>query len=255
MNSLSSPKRVSLVTYLDSDSGQFNIPDIFQFGSYMLANTAVYAEHNDYTFKWLSKDTGSNYQPGDARWNKVKIIDHALDPTTGWARESEFFVWMDADAIVLDLSLRIELVGMQYPKADLICSADIRQGLLNSGFLIMRNTPWLRAFVKEWWTAVDRLQKCDQDAFDILYERYLHRFMQGKEKEGRNTSIWDVRTKIAILAKDALNSDPPAMNNQMEYNQVIHISLLLSRSFVYSIYILYYISNHHIYDSEGGAFA
>ena len=141
--------RVSLVTYLDSDEGQFNIPDIFKFGGYMLANTASYAELHGYSFRWLSKATGSNHQPGDARWNKVKIIDEALDPVNGWAKDSEYFVWLDADAIVLDMGLKIEEVGKQYPQADFICSADIRQGLLNSGFLVMRNTKWLRAFVKE----------------------------------------------------------------------------------------------------------
>lgn len=62
---------------------------------------------------------------------------------------SEFLVWLDGDAIVLDLGLKIEEVGKQYPQADFICSADIRQGLLNSGFLVMRNTKWLRNFVKE----------------------------------------------------------------------------------------------------------
>jgi hypothetical protein len=145
---------VSLVTYLDSDKGQFNIPDIFKFGAYMVASTAAYAELHDYSFRWLTRATGSNHQPGDARWNKVKIIDEALDPETGWAKDSEYLVWMDGDAIVLDMGLKIEEVGKQYPQADFICSADIRQGLLNSGFLVMRNTKWLRNFVKEVSTAV-----------------------------------------------------------------------------------------------------
>ena len=84
----------------------------------------------------------------------MKIIDEALDPETGWAKDSEYLVWMDGDAIVLDMGLKIEEVGKQYPQADFICSADIRQGLLNSGFLVMRNTKWLRNFVKEVSTAV-----------------------------------------------------------------------------------------------------
>jgi hypothetical protein len=89
-NSTSSMKRlsstVSLVTYLDSEKGSsFDIPDIMRFGAFMLANTAAYAEQNDYQFRWLNRATGlsfvssliitklgSNYQPGDARWNKVE---------------------------------------------------------------------------------------------------------------------------------------------------------------------------------------
>lgn len=39
----------------------------------------------------------------------------------------------------------------------------------SSGFLILRNTPWVRNFNKKWWTIADRHEKCDQDAFDMLY--------------------------------------------------------------------------------------
>lgn len=209
---------VALVTYLAPEKGSnFDIPDILTFGSYMIANTAAYAEQNDYSFHWLNEETGSNYQPGDARWNKVKIIDVALDPENGWAKDSRYLVWMDADAIVLDLGLKIEKIGEQYPSADFIASADIRQGYLNSGFLLMRNTPWLREFVRKWWSVVDRTVKCDQDAFDVLYERYLADFLAGK------TEVGDVRQKVAILDRDALNSDPPAMTHQQDYNQVIHL--------------------------------
>lgn len=50
---------VTLVTYLDSEKGSsFDIPDIMRFGSYMIANTAAYAEQNDYRFRWLNKATG-----------------------------------------------------------------------------------------------------------------------------------------------------------------------------------------------------
>lgn len=217
-SSIQSGTSVSLVTYLDSEQGSsFDIPDIIKFGSYMLANTAAYAEQNNYRFRWLNAKTGSNYQPGDARWNKVKIIETALDPVSGWAKDSEFLVWLDADAIVIDLGLKIEEIGAQYPQADFIASADIRQGYLNSGFLIMRNTAWLRDFVRKWWTVVDRTVKCDQDAFDILYESYQALHQQGDE------GIGNIREKVAILDRDALNSDPPAMTNQKDYNQVLHL--------------------------------
>lgn len=52
---------VYLVTYLDSEKGSsFDIPDILKFGSYMLANTAAYAEQNNYGFRWLNIKTGFN---------------------------------------------------------------------------------------------------------------------------------------------------------------------------------------------------
>ncbi len=52
------PSSVALVSFLSEGSGHFGIPDILKFGSYMLANTAVYAEHNNYSFHWMSSETG-----------------------------------------------------------------------------------------------------------------------------------------------------------------------------------------------------
>lgn len=49
---------VALVSYLSAGSGEFGIPDILRFGSYMIASTAVYAEHNNYSFHWMNADTG-----------------------------------------------------------------------------------------------------------------------------------------------------------------------------------------------------
>jgi hypothetical protein len=43
-----------------------------------------------------------------------------------------------------------------------------------SGFLIIRNTPWARNFIRRWWTVADRNVKCDQDAFDMLYRDVRH---------------------------------------------------------------------------------
>jgi hypothetical protein len=46
------------------------------------------------------------------------------------------------DLVLLDLSMRVEQVAAQYPHAHLILSADV-SSLANSGFLIMRNTPFV----------------------------------------------------------------------------------------------------------------
>jgi hypothetical protein len=42
--------------------------------------------------------------------------------------------------------------------------------------------------------------KCDQDAFDILYDTYQRRYNNGE------TSVGNIREKVAILDRDALNS-------------------------------------------------
>ena len=51
----------------------------------------------------------------------------------------------DADAIVLDFGLRIEsIVADVNADVDIIASADIRMGLINTGFFIVKNTKWAR---------------------------------------------------------------------------------------------------------------
>jgi hypothetical protein len=45
-----------------------------------------------------------------------------------------------------------------------------------------------------------RSVKCDQDAFDLLYESYLDRFNAG------DYSVGNIRDKVVILERDALNS-------------------------------------------------
>lgn len=47
----------------------------------------------------------------------------------------------------------------------------------------------------QWWEVVDRSVKCDQDAFDVLYERYIEDAKIGKHWRG------DVRAKVAVLAR------------------------------------------------------
>jgi hypothetical protein len=44
--------------------------------------------------------------------------------------------------VVLDLGMRIEQVAAQHPQAHVILSADV-SALVNSGFLILRNTPFV----------------------------------------------------------------------------------------------------------------
>jgi hypothetical protein len=98
--------QVVLVTYAAPGTGYFGIQDITSFSSYQNGMMAVYAEHNNYQMRVLGPETGSNYQPDDVRWNKVKILMEALNKEgKGWASHADYIVWMDADAIILDIGI------------------------------------------------------------------------------------------------------------------------------------------------------
>ena len=134
-NSLNS--NIVITTYSAPAQGYFGIKDIALFGAYQSGLVAAYAEHHNYSLRILNENTNSNYFPVDVRWNKVQILLNALNT---YAKNSKYIVWIDSDAIILDLGLNIEEIGNQYPKAHLIASADIRQGYINSGFLIFKKS-------------------------------------------------------------------------------------------------------------------
>jgi hypothetical protein len=172
----------------------------------------VYAEANGYVMKHLDESSSPHYDVYDSRWNKVKILEEALNPANGWARHLDWLVWLDADAIVLDMDLRIEKIVASYPYANVLMSAEHAGSstLVNSGTVIVRNTPWTRTFLHTWWTFKNRKLYSDQEQFDLLFK--------AQEYSGLGLA-----SKVAILPPDAINSDPPAMTQQRPHNQVLHL--------------------------------
>lgn len=101
-------------------------------------------------------------------------------------------------------------------------------GLINTGVLLLRNTPWLKVFLNQWWygphSAPGRVvdaeasrkwrSVCDQDAFDKLYS---HHALSGTQGSPLMTD------KVLVLPMDALNSNPPAMLHQKSESPVLHL--------------------------------
>lgn len=77
--------------------------------------------------------------------------------------------------------------------------------------MLVRNTEYARDFLARWWDHADRALYSDQEQFDLLYQSELQRDAAA------------LRRRVVILEPDALNSDPPAMTVQKEYNQVLHL--------------------------------
>mgnify|MGYP003386216080 FL=1 len=151
------------------------------------------------------------------RWNKVKILIDAMDNIAN--AEVQYFVWMDADMIVLDMGVKIEEIASQYPDADILMSKDVIQnkddkksdipdGLANSGYILVRHTHWARQVLFQWWSEYDRHHMSDQSAFLLMY----------------NDMKAENRAKLQILRPDALNTRFPAWLNQQPSNQFLHLA-------------------------------
>ncbi len=100
----------------------FATHNIQNYTAYAFAVNGIYAAHNRYVLKLLDPST-ADYDGHDSRWNKVKILEEALHPETGWARDLDLVLWVDADLIMLDLGLRLEKVAAEHPEAHVFASA------------------------------------------------------------------------------------------------------------------------------------
>lgn len=200
---------VGIVTYATKN--------IWNYTAFAFAINEAYAEHNRYKFV-ISDPELANYDNYDSRWNKVKLLDRALDPETGWARNLDYVLWVDADLVFLDMGLRLEKVAADYPKAHIFASSEHAGSttLINSGAVMVRNSLWTRIFLQDWWNFGNRRLFSDQEQFDMLYE-------SRKKSEGKSFT-----ERVAILAPDGLNSDPPAMTEQKLSAQVLHLMVSTS---------------------------
>jgi hypothetical protein len=208
---------VNVVTYASPSQTRHGISDIEAFSVLQNGIMAAYAEHNEYTFRAFGPE--SNHFPPDPRWNKVKIVSLALDQQFGWIREGDYILWIDADAIILDLSMRLENFGALYPEADIIASADIKMGYINSGVMLLKNTKWTRAFLSEWWIVADKSYVCDQDAFDMVLSKRIKEAEVTRGAQGQESEL----KKLKVLDMSVLNSHPPAVAYHGEKSQVLHL--------------------------------
>jgi hypothetical protein len=205
--------------------------NIRNFSVYQSAILRAYALQHGY--KHISIDTLTPIVPNiadydaveDQRWHKIKLMADILNNRTSLDHQAKpytYIFWIDADAIVLDFGFSIHsLAEEQFPNADIVASSDIRMGFINSGLMVVRNTPWAATFLDRWWTGydngLDKNTTCDQDAFDLLYRRYSLSTSSLTHREE------DIATKVRILKMDALNTFPPAMQHQQPHNQFLHL--------------------------------
>mmetsp|Transcript_15465 Transcript_15465/g.25748 ORF Transcript_15465/g.25748 Transcript_15465/m.25748 type:complete len:649 (+) Transcript_15465:44-1990(+) len=194
-------KDIAIISYASTD--------ILDYSAYSFGVNSAYAEQNGYELYVLNEAGGSNYEPRDARWNRVKILAEAIDATSGWLNSVDYVVWMDADLIVLDQKFDIRKIIAEYSKSDIIISSErhAETGVANTGCFIMKNSAWSRDFLHDWWNNYDRSEAHDQIFFDKLYKSKLP----------------EVKKHVTILPQDAINSTPPPMLFQTGDNQVLHM--------------------------------
>ena len=196
----SNSKKFAFVTY--------GTDDVIEYSSYAFAVNEAYAEQNNILFN-MADPAVSNYEPADVRWNKVKILESSLNT---WASDCDYIVWLDADLIIIDIFLDLNVIIKKNPKAELIASASpestTNSDVMNSGMLILKNSKYIKDWLlKVWWTHSERSVYSDQEVFNKLYQKYSKK----------------MTSNVLILPPDAINSDPPATLKQTAESSVLHL--------------------------------
>ena len=204
---------------------QYMTEHIFDYGTYAVACTAWWSQLQGYGLDFFtqqkvesvvasaSTDLLSNEvaQEPDHRWQKVWLLHYSLQRAlSNNTNKLEYIVWIDSDLVVLDPSMRLERLCRSFPDSDLLVSKDFRpeHGLMNSGFMIFKVSPWSLSFLEAWWSNHDRASVSDQGAFGKMWA----------------TNIFSVRSHTVLLEPHVLNSEFPAWFTLQQDHQVLHLA-------------------------------
>jgi hypothetical protein len=73
----------------------------------------------------------------------------------GWSADKDYLVWIDPGLIIVDLSMKIELIISSYPNSDIIVSKDSFNNeiysTIDTGFIIVKNCDWTKQFLSAWY--------------------------------------------------------------------------------------------------------
>lgn len=192
--------RVGVTTYITDN--------IVEYAKYSIFVNIVYASRNGYMFKTLSPNNTWSSSERDLRWNKIHTLVHALDPVSGWARDMDYIVWVDADLIFVDHDIRLEQIAAEFPTAHiLVCSEMHGLNRINSGSIIVKNSAWAKKFLVDWWNFGSRNKHTDQTQFDLFFQSRHAEFAQ----------------RVKFLPSSALNSDVPISVRHLSTHPVLHL--------------------------------
>lgn len=195
--------------------------NVYHYASYSLFLQSLYAQQNGYIY--LPASFYDDHSEGDYQYHrKLSPMIQALsapqrtsDGTLlgGEAFFSDYLVWMDADAAVLNLGFRFESLAASFPKAHIIVSRD-SSSMVNTGIVFVRNSEWSLQFLKDWRSKKDGANppSTDQAGFVAVYSEY------------DDSAVPGLREKIVILKEHELNSVFPAFTRQQPSHNFIHLA-------------------------------
>lgn len=179
--------------------------EVYSYASNNLLFNLNALKIHGYHLRILSANTGDDYFPSDRRWNKIYAISVALRT---WAKDKRLIVMIDADLVILSESFNVQTIANQYPQANLILAQDSID-VANSGFMIVRNSPWSKEFFAKWWEQKGMLNTfCDQHVLNKLLAD-----LKGTPRQ----------SNVEVIPYYLINSKFPAIENFRDADPVLHL--------------------------------
>jgi hypothetical protein len=138
----------------------FHTENIFIYSKYSLEKLKKYCKKHEYGLIVYEKPLNLDMMPC---WNKIACVLLNL-------KKFKYLVWIDADAMICNDNIKIEdLIGINKNKDLLICKDifSIKESI-NSGVMIIKNTPWAYKLFKNTWN--NEYPHLHNDQNIILYE-------------------------------------------------------------------------------------
>jgi hypothetical protein len=172
-------------------------------------NHAAYAARHGYTAR-DSSDLLAVHTDRPPAWSKIKAVQRLLE-----SNQCDWVLWLDADTVIMNSTVPLEsLIPSDAATAtattiDLVITTD-RRFTANSGSWLLRNSPWSRQFLDDWWNSRGYVRQAglslsgDNDAFGHLVRKHMTRRQQ-LEYERTHTFAAD-NNHVVMPARCQFNS-------------------------------------------------
>ena len=175
----------------------FYTHNIFPYAKHSILNILSYAEK--YNYAVIIYDKPFNDEVAMC-WNKIATIMENL-------KNYQYLVWIDADAIIVNFNIKIESFIDKYPEYDLYLCEDIviQKECINSGVMIIKNTPWTNNLFYKVWNSQILHSHNDQNV--IFYEIVKEIYPYSKPNLKFSSYCGKIsHPKVKILPENAFNT-------------------------------------------------
>lgn len=181
--------RIALITLSDVRKPQGSSSPGRDFGGVLQAtwaNKDSYASRHNYSYIDASLLLDANRPPS---WSKILAVRHYL-------KDYDWILWIDADTLITNPSIRIESLLPRDRELDLIITKD--QTGYNAGMWLLRNSAWSLKFLDRWWAMDSFIRRRPGDTKSGDNDALKH--LLGKMSRGES------RAHVGVVPQCCFNS-------------------------------------------------